>query len=316
MPARTVKVGILQYAPVHGNLAASMEKLEKLLAQAAKEGVQLCVVGETWLSGYPAWLDHCPNVARWNHAPTKQVFGDMYRNSITANGPEIEQIQAWVKEHGMVLGLGINERVAQGLGSGSLYNSILLFDADGKLVNHHRKMVPTYTERLVHAHGDAHGLQAVDTAVGRVGGLVCWEHWIPLARHAMHTSNEEIHLALWPTVHEMHQVASRQYAFEGRCFVLAAGQLMQVKEMPTELEQPPEYTDQPEAWVMRGGSAIIGPDGFYQTEPVFEKSELVMATLDLDTLAGERMNLDTTGHYFRPDLFQVNIDRRRLTEEA
>ena len=311
MASRTVSAGILQYAPAHGQLLASMERLESLLAQAAEAHLDLAVVGETWLSGYPVWLDHCPNVARWNHAPTKQVFGELYRNSITVEGPEVKQIQAWVKKHGLVLGLGINERVEKGYGSGSLYNSLLLFDADGKLVNHHRKLVPTYTERLVHAHGDAAGLQAVDTAVGKVGGLVCWEHWMPLARHAMHTSGEEIHLALWPTVHEMHQVASRQYAFEGRCYVLAAGQLMQVKELPPTLEVAPELAQSPEAYVMRGGSAVIGPDGFYLTEPVFEESSLVTATLELDRLAEERMNLDVTGHYYRPDVFEVNINRKR-----
>ena len=311
MASRTVSAGILQYAPAHGQLLASMERLESLLAQAAGAHLDLAVVGETWLSGYPVWLDHCPNVARWNHAPTKQVFGELYRNSITVEGPEVKQIQAWVKKHGLVLGLGINERVEKGYGSGSLYNSLLLFDADGKLVNHHRKLVPTYTERLVHAHGDAAGLQAVDTAVGKVGGLVCWEHWMPLARHAMHTSGEEIHLALWPTVHEMHQVASRQYAFEGRCYVLAAGQLMQVKELPPTLEVAPELAQSPEAYVMRGGSAVIGPDGFYLTEPVFEESSLVTATLELDRLAEERMNLDVTGHYYRPDVFEVNINRKR-----
>ena len=313
MPANTVRVGILQYAPVHGNLPASLERLENLLAQAAKEGVQLAVVGESWLSGYPAWLDVSPNMGRWNHPPTKQVYAAMYRNSITASGPEVQQIQAWVKQHGMVLGLGINERVEHGPANGSLFNSILLFDADGRLANHHRKLVPTYTERLVHAHGDAHGLQAVDTAAGRISALVCWEHWMPMARHALHQSGEDIHLALWPTVHEMHQIASRQYAFEGRCYVLAAGQLMQARELPADLDQPTDL--KPEDFVMRGGSAIIGPDGAYLTDPVYERSELVVADLDLDRLAEERMTLDTTGHYARPDIFRVTIDRRRYTEE-
>ena len=313
MPANTVRVGILQYAPVHGNLPASLERLENLLAQAAKEGVQLAVVGESWLSGYPAWLDVSPNMGRWNHPPTKQVYAAMYRNSITASGPEVQQIQAWVKQHGMVLGLGINERVERGPANGSLFNSILLFDADGRLANHHRKLVPTYTERLVHAHGDAHGLQAVDTAAGRISALVCWEHWMPMARHALHQSGEDIHLALWPTVHEMHQIASRQYAFEGRCYVLAAGQLMQARELPADLDQPTDL--KPEDFVMRGGSAIIGPDGAYLTDPVYERSELVVADLDLDRLAEERMTLDTTGHYARPDIFRVTIDRRRYTEE-
>lgn len=315
MPHRQVTAGILQYGPVHGQLDSSMEKLGGMLKDAADKGVELAVVGESWLSGYPAWLDVCPQIARWNHSPTKKVFAALYRNSVTINGPEVTQIRKWAKQYGLVLGMGINERVENGLASGSLFNTLLIIDADGRLLNHHRKLVPTYTERLVHAHGDAHGLQAVDTAVGKVGGLICWEHWMPISRHAMHTSGEEIHLALWPTVHEMHQIASRQYAFEGRCFVLAAGQLMQAHELPPSLEVGEELVNTPEAYVMRGGSTIIGPDGMYMKDPIYEEATLLVSKLDLDVLAEERMNLDTTGHYFRPELFQVNIDRRRLTDQ-
>ena len=161
----------------------------------------------------------------------------------------------------MTLVVGIVERVAAGPGRGTLYNAVLTFGPDGALLNHHRKLVPTYTERMVWGPGDADGLRAVDTPAGRVGALVCWEHWMPLARHALHESGEDLHVALWPTAHEMLQVASRSYAFEGRCFVLVAGSLLRASSLPPELEPHPDRVTHPDQWVMRGGSAIVGPDG-------------------------------------------------------
>lgn len=147
------------------------------------------------------------------------------------------------RTNGVTLVMGVSERVTAGPGQGTLYNSILSYGPDGALLNHHRKLMPTYTERMVWGAGDAEGLRSVAMPVGgvsaRVGSLVCWEHWMPLARQALHESGEDIHVALWPTVHEMHQVASRQYAFEGRCFVLAAGSLMRASKLPSELEPHP-----------------------------------------------------------------------------
>ena len=151
-------------------------------------------------------------------------------------GPVTEALGAAARDAGVVLVIGVTERIDSGPSHGTLYNAALTFDADGRLANHHRKLVPTYTERMVWGLGDADGLTAVETKVGRVGALVCWEHWMPLARQAMHDSGEDIHVALWPTAHEMLQVASRHYAFEGRCFVLAAGSLMRASALPPELE--------------------------------------------------------------------------------
>jgi chlorite dismutase len=150
----------------------------------------------------------------------------------------------------------VNERVEAGAGNGTLYNSLLVFDATGNLANHHRKLVPTYTERLVWGAGDARGLAAVDTAIGRVGGLICWEHWMPLSRHVLHASGEHVHVALWPTVHEMHQIASRHYAFEGRCFVVAAGLLMRVRDVPAGLALPPELAADPDKLLVLAYSTI------------------------------------------------------------
>ncbi len=213
------------------------------------------------------------------------------------------------REHRVTLIMGVSERVDVGPGRGTLYNSILTFGPDGALLNHHRKLMPTYTERMVWGAGDADGIVGVSIGDARVGALVCWEHWMPLARQALHDSGEDVHAALWPTVHEMHQVASRHYAFEGRCFVLAAGSLMRAADLPPELEPHPEKVADGAPLVMRGGSAIIAPDGAYVAGPVFDEPALLVATLDLSRVREERMTLDVTGHYQRAELLTLRVTR-------
>jgi predicted amidohydrolase len=167
--------------------------------------------------------------------------------------------------------------------------------------------MPTYTERLVWGHGDSAGLRGVDTPAGRVGGLICWEHWMPLARQALHDSGQDIHAALWPTVYERHQIASRHYAFEGRCFVIAAGSVMKASSLPTELEPDPRRVTSADQLILRGGSAIIAPDGTYVVTPVFDEPRLIVADLELSRVREESMTLDVSGHYSRGDCFDFSV---------
>ncbi|HEX8674825.1 MAG TPA: carbon-nitrogen hydrolase family protein [Longimicrobium sp.] len=290
-------------AEVAPDLATGLERTAELAREAAERGAQLVAFPETWLPGYPAWLDVCRDAALWDHAPTKAVFARMARDSVAIPGPAADTLAAIARDAGITMVVGVSERVEAGPGRGTLFNSLLTFALDGRLLNHHRKLVPTYTERLVWGPGDAEGLRAVDTPAARVGALVCWEHWMPLARQAMHDSGEDVHVAVWPTAHEMHQVASRQYAFEGRCFVLAVGGLMRASALPPELEPHPGRIASPDAWVLRGGSSIIGPDGDYIVDPVYDEPRLIVAELDLGRIREESMTLDVTGHYARTELF-------------
>lgn len=296
-------------AEVAAGLEAGLSLTRELTNAAAKRGATLVVFPETWIPGYPAWLDVCRDVALWDHAPVKQVFARMADNSIEVAGDSGRALGAIAKEAGVTLVSGVTERVSAGVGRGTLYNTLLTFGADGTLLNHHRKLVPTYTERMVWGQGDAAGLVAVNTSAGRVGGLICWEHWMPLARQALHESGEDIHVAVWPTAHEMLQVASRHYAFEGRCFVIAAASLMRTESLPSELEVHPDKASQP--WALRGGSAIIAPNGKYVAGPVFEEACTLVADLDLTSVREESMSLDVAGHYSRPDVLTAMVDRRR-----
>ena len=292
-------------------LGRALAKTRALTEGAASSGATLVVFPETWLPGYPVWLDVCRDVALWDHAPVKRVFARMAENSVVVDGDAGGAIADIARDSGVTLVMGVTERVAAGAGRGTLYNALLTFGPDGALLNHHRKLVPTYTERMVWGQGDAQGLHAVDTPAGRVGGLICWEHWMPLARQALHESSEDIHVAAWPTAHEMNQVASRQYAFEGRCFVVVAGSLLHARDLPPELEPHAERVSGPEHLVMRGGSAIIGPNGGYLAGPVFDEPAILTADLDLARIREEQMSLDVAGHYSRPDALQFQVIRRR-----
>ena len=286
------RVAIIQAAPVALDLGASMDKAVALIGEASRRGAQLVAFGETWLPGYPVWLDHCPDAALWNHGPAKDVFARLRRNSVEVPSAETERLAGVAKELGVTIVISINERAG-----GTLYNSLLTFAPE--LVRHHRKLVPTYSERMIWGQGDGKDLSAADG----VGGLICWEHWMPLARQAMHDSGEEIHIAVWPTVHELHQLASRHYAFEGRCFVLACGAISRVRDLPPEFALPGD----PDRLLQRGGSAIIAPDASYVAGPVFDEEAIVDAEIDLDQIDRERMTLDVSGHYARPDVFSFAV---------
>jgi predicted amidohydrolase len=306
----TIRVAVIQDEPAQ-TLSEGLARTRELTAAAAKRGAALVAFPETWIPGYPAWLDVCRDAALWDHAPVKRVFARMAENSVVVSGESGRALAQIAKDSGVTLVIGVTERVDAGVGRGTLYNSLLTFGPGGSLLNHHRKLVPTYTERMVWGNGDAHGLAAVDTPAGRVGGLVCWEHWMPLARQALHESGEDIHVAVWPNVHEMLQVASRHYAFEGRCFVLAAGSLLRAEHLPTELEPHPDRVTSPSQYVLRGGSAIIAPNGSYVAGPVFDEPSILTADIDLAKSREELMALDVAGHYSRPDALELKVTRIR-----
>jgi len=306
----TVRVAVIQDEPAP-TLSEGLARTRELTTSAANAGASLVAFPETWIPGYPAWLDVCRDVALWDHMPVKRVFARMAENSVIVTGDSGRALGDIAKDNNVSLVIGVTERTESDRGRGTLYNSLLTFGPDGSLLNHHRKLVPTYTERIVWGNGDAQGITAVDTPAGRVGGLVCWEHWMPLARQALHESGEDIHVAVWPNVPEMLQVASRHYAFEGRCYVLAAGSLLRAEHLPMELEPHPDRVTSPSQFVLRGGSAIIAPNGSYVAGPVFDEPCILTADIDLSKTFEELMSLDVAGHYSRPDALELRVTRVR-----
>lgn len=309
---KSIKIAIIQHKPAFLDLETSLQRVEQFTTEAAANGAELIAFGETWLCGYPSWLDYAPDMGLWDHEPTKQVFQRMHESGVAVPGFATQRLSELAREKQVIIGIGVNEVVRKGANQGTIFNSFLLFDQTGELVVHHRKLMPTYTEKLLYGMGDGHGLRTAATPFGNVGGLICWEHWMPLTRQAMHLAGEHIHLALWPKVHEMHQVASRYYAFEGRCFVIAIGQILQVRDMPTELRLPDELAMQPDFYLLNGGSCVVAPNGKYLLEPQFDREAILYADIpDLMQTYRERMTLDVTGHYNRTDVFDLNINRER-----
>ncbi len=300
-----MKIGIVQHKPVFNKLSASIEKALELIEEAADQSCELIIFGETWFCGYPAWLDYAPEAGLWNNPATKEIFAEMHANSLSTDSKEIDQIKELSKKLNVAIGFGFNEAVHGQPGHGSIYNSFGLISL-GELVIHHRKLMPTFTEKLLYSLGDGAGLTSQPVNNARVGGLICWEHWMPLSRQALHDTGEQIHLALWPKVHEMHQIASRQYAFEGRCFVIAVGQMLSVSDLPTQLNYTASQNE-----LLDGGSCVIGPDGHYLLPPVFDKEGIFTAELDLNEIKKEQMTLDVSGHYQRPDVFSFTVNKGR-----
>jgi len=312
MTQKNVKVALIQEPPVFLNLSETLAKAEKLAIEAKENGTKIIVFPETWLPGYPIWLDDAPKAGFWDYPPAKRLYQYLAENSIEIGSAEFERLKKIAINSEAYFVMGIHER-----DGGTLYNTTVYFAPDGSFKTH-RKLVPTYTERLVWGRGDGSTLNTLDTPYGVLGGLICWEHWMPLARAAMHSKHEAIHVAQYPTVHERHQIASRQYAFEGQCFVLASGCVLSKKDALEGFESletgDKEVFDLLESMrndqLQRGGSAIISPDISYVVEPVFDDPRAVYGELDLGVARQMNLLLDTDGHYSRPDVFELRVNTK------
>jgi predicted amidohydrolase len=310
----TLPVALVQAPPVFLNLTASLDKAVGLIEEAARQGARLVVFPETWLPGYPVWLDEAPGSAMWGHEPAERMFKRLFDNAPALDGPELARLAEFAAARRVEVVMGLHERLGA-----SLYNTMLFIDAQGGWTIH-RKLTPTFNERLIWAQGDGSTLQTFPRDYGVLGGLVCWEHWMPLARAAMHAQAETVHVAQWPAVGEMHQIASRQYAFEGQCFVLASGCVLTRDDVlegfdsvrsPDLVARALLETIPPERLFLKeGGSAVIAPDGSYVAEPVYRDPGTLVADLHLSQVGSGRLYLDTNGHYARPDVFELRVDTR------
>jgi nitrilase len=303
-----VRVAAVQHAPVFLDRDRTVEKALGLIAEAAGEGAQLVAFPETWIPCYPLWV-----YGGGFHAPgMKAAYARLLANSVEVPGPSTDALCDAARRHRVHLVMGVNERAPYA--GGTIFNSLLYIGDDGRILGVHRKVMPTSAERTVWGQGDGSTLHVFDTPLGRIGGLICWEHWMPLARFAMHARREEIHVAVWPEMPEVHQMAARTYAFEGRCFVVSAGQYLSPSMIPDDFDAPAAiealagvYSDDPDV-LLPGGSGIIGPDGHWLAGPAGDEETIVYADLDLGRLAGEYQALDSAGHYNRPDIFRLTVD--------
>jgi nitrilase len=289
-----VKVACVQAEPVILERDATIEKIAALAHEAAGAGARLALFPETFVPVYPSnrWVRFLAG-----GADAKPVFGRLARESIEVPSPATERLAGIAREEGIWLALGANE-----LAGGTLYNSLLVFGPDGRLAVHHRKLMPTNHERLVWGLGDGRGLEAVETDLGRVGGLICWENYMPLARFALYQSGVEVYLAPTADDSESWHESIRHIARESRAFVLSSCVFQRASSYPDDvpLAEGPELLG-------RGGSAILGPDGAYLAGPLWDEEGILYAELDPQRLYEERQRFDPAGHYHRPDVFRLEI---------
>lgn len=302
-----MRVACVQDAPVFLDREATTARVIDWIGRAAAAGARLVAFGEAFLPGYPFWLS-LTDGARFDDPGQKEAYRAYRDAAVRSDGPELAAIAAAAAQHGIFVVLGVVERgIAPG--SGSLYCTALCIDPARGVVGHHRKLVPTYEERLVWAPGDGHGLRAHDLDGARIGVLNCWENWMPQARHAMYADGVDVHVALWPGAVRNTIDITRFVALEGRVFVLSASAVLEPGDIPAgfplrdRLPSTARFQD--------GGTAIAGPDGQWLVAPLANERTLVVADLDLAAVARERQSFDPTGHYSRADVFAVAVDRRR-----
>jgi predicted amidohydrolase len=302
-----VRAAAVQAPPVYLDKAGSTARAVELLDRAKAAGAHLVAFAESWLPGYPEWLSY--GVSWYDDRQPKALFARLARNSVTVRGPEVAAIAEAAGRLGLVVVLGISERDDEFSG-GTLFNTVVFIDERGRVRHVHRKPVPTYFEKMVWGLGDASGLRVLDSpTAGRVAAMLCWENWMPLARFVLHAQGEQIHVALWPDLPEFNVLATRSYAFEGRCFVVSAGTRLLGSDLPEDVRGSGAFGPEPvgdERVLLKGGSTIAGPDGTVIATAALE-DDLLVADLDLDLIVGEQQLMDVAGHYNRPDLFELTV---------
>ncbi len=309
MSSNLLKVALAQISPVWLDKEKTIAKIESNIRDAGKQQCELIVFGEALLPGYPFWLA-LTGGAEWNTKVNKELHAHYTRNAIQIEAGEIDSICALAAENNIAIYLGIIER-AKNRGGHSLYCSLVYIDQRGKIQSVHRKLQPTYDERLTWAPGDGNGLQVHSLKEFTVGGLNCWENWMPLPRTALYGLGENLHIAVWPGSDHNTKDITRFIARESRSFVISVSSLMAREDFPKNTPHLEQILDRAPEIMANGGSCIAGPDGEWIVAPVLHKEGLIINTINFNRVYEERQNFDAVGHYSRPDVTKLMVNRER-----
>lgn len=310
--ANIVKVAAAQLEPKFMDLEGTLLIAESAILEAGRNGAQLIAFPETWLPGFPLWIF---TEVGWRDENHKRAYAHLLANSLEIGAPSMQRLCRAARQAGITVVMGANERDTTASRE-TLYNSMIFISEQGELLGVRRKLKPTHVERVIWGQGDGSSLRVYDTQAGRIGGGICWEHWMPLNRFAMHALGEQIHVGVWPDVAEHNAIAARHYAFEGRTFVMAMGTILRRSSITVDFGLPPSVLQSTSGmstnddYILAGGTGIVGPNGKWLTDPVMYEEKIIYADLDLDEVSKEKLSLDTAGHYNRPDIFQLVVDDR------
>jgi len=304
-----LKVALAQIAPVWLDKKGTIAKIEATILEAVKNESELVIFGEALLPGYPFWLA-LTGGAEWNTKINKELHAHYVRNSIQIELGDLESICQLAKENTLAMYLGVMER-PQDRGGHSIYASLVYINPLGEIKSVHRKLQPTYDERLTWAPGDGNGLQVHPLKKFTVGGLNCWENWMPLPRAALYGQGENLHIAVWPgSLHNTKDI-TRFIARESRSYVVSVSSMMSREDFPKHTPYMDKILEKAPDVLANGGSCIAGPDGEWVLEPVVNKEGVLYHTLDFNRVYEERQNFDPVGHYSRPDVTKLVVNRSR-----
>ena len=303
-------VALAQIAPVWLDRKSTLEKVISSIESAAKENCSLVAFGETLLPGYPFWLSSTGG-SKFNDEIQKDIHAKYMTEAVDIAAGHLDQVATIAKAHNIEVMLGCFEKGTD-RGGHTGYCSLVRIDRQGTISNVHRKLMPTYEERLAWGIGDAHGLRTFELGPFNVGGLNCWENWMPLARTALYAQGENLHVAVWPGSKRITVDITRFVAMESRSFVISAGGLLRKSDIPADFPHRDLVVDSFEDDIISdGGSCIAAPDGRWIVEPVCDREELIVQEIDITEVLRERQNFDPSGHYSRPDVLQMTVNRER-----
>ena len=303
-----VTAACVQVEPAIFDRTGTIDRVAERTAEAAGAGAGLVVFPETFIPAYPSSV-WAKALAGWGEPGAKEAFALLHRESLELPGPDADRLAEIAREHSVWLVIGVNE--LDPARPGTLYNSLLYYSPAGELALHHRKLVPTNHERLVWGPGDGRGLRAIETPIGRLGGLICWENYMPLARVALYAEGVEVYVACTWDYGDTWLATMRHIAAEGRCFVIGSGCSLAVSDIPATFpSRDTVFADLgTSGWINPGDSVVVRPGGEIIAGPLHEEHGILYAELDVARAASERRTLDVVGHYARNDVFELTVDR-------